>query len=287
MSEVATAETTSAEEAPAVTPETTSEASAISADATAGAPETPADASTNGTNGFDFSGWDGSEEALPENYRPLYTNINERLNNSVNDLREGLRRDREIYQALLDGDDVVGKQAEELKTAQQRLEELQTNSSSWADDRTKLESQVTELNDKLKQLELAEQTAVDEWAQGFHQQYSELLGNEEVKASFIGLLEAGVDPEVGIELVQVPEAVSNKAMEYMQDGVPGPYALRLAKNEVKGEEIVAPRPAAELTAGATAATVPNSSEKSLASNTFSIRDARRLAATRAYKKRLG
>ena len=284
MSEVATTETTPTENAPPV--EVSSEASSV-ASADAGAPETSADASTNGSDSFDFSGWDGTEEALPEVHRSIYTNINERLNTGVNDLRAGLRRDREIYQALLDGEDVAGEQAKELKTTRATLEELQTNSSSWAEERTGFESQISELNGKLNQLQEAEHAAVDEWARGFQQQYEQLLSDEAVKTNFVAMLEAGVDPEVGIELVQVPDAVSDKALQYMSDGVPGSYALRLAKNEVQEAEIVEPRPAAELTAGATAATVPNSSEKSLTSNTFSIRDARRLAATRAYKKRTG
>ena len=287
MSEVATTETTPTENAPPV--EVSSEASSegASADASAGAPETSADASTNGSDSFDFSGWDGAEESLPETYRPIYTNINERLNTGVNELRAGLRRDREIYQALLDGEDVAGKQAEELKTLRAELEGLQTNSSSWAEEKTGFESQISELSGKLNQLQEAEQAAVDEWARGFQQQYEQLLSDEKVKSDFVAMLEAGVDPEVGIELVQVPEGVSSKALQYMSDGVPGSYALRLAKNEVQEAEIVEPRPAAQLTAGATAATVPNSSEKSLTSNTFSIRDVRRLAAARAYKKRTG
>jgi hypothetical protein len=287
MSEVATTETTSTEDDAPVEVSSESSSGGASSDASAGAPETSADASTNGSDSFDFSGWDGAEESLPDSYRPVYTNINERLNTGVNDLREGLRRDREIYQALLDGEDVAGKQAEELKTLRAELEGLQTNSSSWAEEKTGFESQISELSGKLNQLQDAEQAAVDEWARGFQQQHEQILSDEKVKADFVAMLEAGVDPEVGIELIQVPEAISNKALQYMSDGVPGSYALRLAKNEAQEAEIVEPRPAAQLTAGATPATVPNSSEKSITSNTFSIRDVRRLAATRAYKKRTG
>ncbi len=277
MEEVATTESSESVETPTESSESSGATEATEATETA-ATDSPA---------FDFSGWDGEQESLPEDYHPVYDNINTRLETSSNELRDALQRDREIYQALLDGEDVNGTAQKELATALKELEELKGNSSSWAEEKTAFEKQLSELTGQVGEFKATEQQALDTWAQDFKEQHAEILNNEEVKNNFIQLLDSGVDPEIGIELVQAPVEVANKAIDYMNNGVPGQYALRLAHSETKKSEIVEPRPAAQLTAGATAATVPNSSEKSLTSNTFSIRDVRRLAAARAYKKRTG
>ena len=273
MEEVATTESSESVETPTESTESSSTESTETS-----ATDSPA---------FDFNGWDGEQESLPEDYHPIYNNINTRLETSSNELRDALQRDREIYQALLDGEDVNGTAQKELATALKELEELKGNSSSWAEEKTAFEKQLADLTGQVGQYKASEQEALDSWAQGFKEQYAEVLNDEAAKNNFIQLLDSGVDPEVGIELIQAPVEVANKAIDYMNNGVPGQYALRLAHSEHKKSEIVEPRPAAQLTAGATAATVPNSSEKSLTSNTFSIRDVRRLAATRAYKKRTG
>ena len=274
MEEVATTESSESVE----TPTESSESSESTESTETSATDSPT---------FDFNGWDGSQESLPEDYCPVYDNINTLLETSSNELRNALQRDREIYQALLDGEDVNGTAQKELAEALKELEELKGNSSSWAEEKAAFEKQVSDLTGQVGDYAETERQALDSWAQGFKEQHAEILNNEEVKNNFVQLLDSGVDPEIGIELVQAPVEIANKAIDYMNNGVPGSYALRLAQAEHKKSEIVEPRPAAQLTAGATAATVPNSSEKSLTSNTFSIRDVRRLAATRAFKKRIG
>jgi DNA-binding ferritin-like protein (Dps family) len=278
MEEVATTESSESVE----TPTQSTESSPESSEST----ETT-EASGTETSPFDFNGWDGKQDSLPEDYRPVYDNINTRLETGSNELRNALQRDREIYQALLDGEDVNGTAQKELAEALKELESLKGNSSSWAEEKAAFEKQLSDLTGQVGDFQATEQQALDSWAKDFKEKHAEVLNNEEVKNNFIQLLDSGVDPDVGIELIQAPVEVANKAIEYMNNGVPGEYALRLAHSEGKKSEIVEPRPAAQLTAGATPATVPNSSEKSLTSNTFSIRDVRRLAAARAYKKRTG
>jgi regulator of replication initiation timing len=278
MEEVATTESSESVETPTESSSESSGSAESSESTETAATDSPA---------FDFNGWDGDQESLPEDYRPVYDNINTRLEASSSEVRNALQRDREIYQALLDGEDVNGTAQKELAEALKELEELKGNSSSWAEEKTTFEQQLEKLNGQVGEFKATEQQALDSWAQGFKEQHAEILNNEEVKNNFIHLLDSGVDPDIGIELVQAPVEIANKAIDYMNNGVPGPYALRLAHSETKRSEIVEPRPAAQLTAGATAATVPNSSEKSLTSNTFSIRDVRRLAAARAFNKRTG
>jgi hypothetical protein len=273
MEEVATTESSESVETPTESSESESSESTETT-----ATDSPA---------FDFNGWDGEQESLPEDYHPVYNSINTRLETSSSELRNALQRDREIYQALLDGEDVNGTAQKELAEALKELEELKGNSSSWAEEKGAFEKQVSDLTSQVGDFQATEQQALDSWARGFKEKHAEVLNNEEIKNNFVQLLDSGVEPEVGIELVQAPVEVANKAIEYMNNGVPGEYALKLAHSETKKSEIVEPRPAAQLTAGATPATVPNSSEKSLTSNTFSIRDVRRLAAARAYKKRTG
>lgn len=275
MEEVATASVESSESAESI-PETSTTETATTETATT---ETAPD--------FNFGEWDGNRESLPTDYHSIYSNINDRLESSSNDMRSALQRDREIYQALLDGEDVNGNTQKELADVLKELEELKTNSSSWAEEKTGFESQLEDLNSRIQEHQTTEQEALDSWAQGFRDHYQELLANDQTRDNFVQLLDSGIDPDISIELVQMDPDVSKQALNYMQNGVPGTHAIKLAKLEAKKTQIVEPRPAAELTAGATAATVPNSSRKSLTSNSFSMRDARRLAATRAYKKRIG
>lgn len=283
MEEVAT---TSASESPAESAESTSTETVESTGA-AEATESVETPELESSPAFNFGEWDGSSDSLPEDYRPIYSSINDRLETTTAELKESLQRDREIYQALLDGEDVNGATQKELVAAQKELEELKNGSSSWAEEKAKLEEQLSALNEQVGGYQKSEQEALDVWANSFREKHADVLKNETVKANFVHLLDAGVDPDVGIELVQAPVDLANKAIDYMNNGVPGAYALRLAQAEHKKTQIVEPRPAAQLTAGAAAATVPNSSEKSLTPNTFSIRDVRRLAAARAYKKRTG
>ena len=283
MEEVAT---TSASESPAESAESTSTETVESTGA-AEATESVETPELESSPAFNFGEWDGSSDSLPEDYRPIYSSINDRLETTTAELKESLQRDREIYQALLDGEDVNGATQKELVAAQKELEELKNGSSSWAEEKAKLEEQLSALNEQVGGYQNSEQEALDVWANSFREKHADVLKNETVKANFMPLLDAGVDPDVGIELVQAPVDLANKAIDYMNNAVPGAYALRLAQAEHKKTQIVEPRPAAQLTAGAAAATVPNSSEKSLTPNTFSIRDVRRLAAARAYKKRTG
>jgi len=240
---------------------------------------------------FDFGGWDGSVEQLPSSYHPVYTNIHDRVQSEVQSLRKSLTADRELYQALLDGEDVGQQAREDLAAAQKELESIRNGQTSWETQKTDYETRIAEFEAKAQEQEKTEQAEADRWAQEFEAKNRDVLGAEETKQKFLEYLNAGFTPEISISLTKEPnEAVVSSAISYVVQGVPEHYALRMARADHGRPETEAakPRASAQITAGATASTnVPDSAEKGVSDKTFDIRDARKLAVSRAFKRRTG
>lgn len=264
------------------------ESSESSSESGSGEVETSSD---SGAPDFDFTGWDGSAEQLPSMYHPVYSNIQNRVQSEVEGLRNSLTADRELYQALLEGEDVGQQARQELAALKKEFESAQTGKSDWETQKAEYERQITEFQGQSKEREKTDQADADRWAQDFESKHQSLLNVPESREKFLTFLGSGFTPETSVELTKEGnEGVVNSTVSYVLQGVPEQYALRMARadNGRPTTEAAKPRISAQITAGASAtANMPDSAEKGVSDKAFNIRDARKLAVSRAFKRRAG
>jgi len=255
--------------------------SAPSAEASETAPEaadeTPAE--------FSYDSWDGSRDSLPEDYFGHYDAIHGKLDTEMSDLRNELERDQELYTALLSGEDIGADARKELETVRAELEALQQSQETSSDYQTKYEEVAQQLADK----QAAEDQAIQTWADNFQRQHTDIFSDTEKASVFTSLLEAGLEPDPAVTLMQFPQEVAQSALRIAAQGVPADFAVRHAVMEHQQTvgTSARPRTSARLTAGASGGRVPETTPKDPANKAISLRDARRIAASRALHKEIG
>ena len=124
---------------------------------------------------FDFTGWDGSVEQLPPMYHPVYSNIHNRVQSEVDSLRSSLTADRELYAALLEGEDVGQQARQELAALKKEFESAQTGKSDWETQKTEYERRITEFEGQSQEREKSDQAEANRWAQDFESKHQSLL----------------------------------------------------------------------------------------------------------------
>jgi hypothetical protein len=240
---------------------------------------------------FDFGSWDGQAEGLPEPYRPIHENVSTHLRQEIDGLRNSLEQDRELYQALLEGEDIGKDFQQKLAQAQAEMEKHEKAKSEWETQKADYDSRIEKYESKMAEVRQAEEQQAHQWAQEFRKEHAEVLDQDDKKDQFVKFLDSGIDAEIAIEFVRSgSENLVHNTLGYIAQGVPASYALRMAKADTGLSETQAakPRAAAEMTAGASsAANMPESAEKSVSDKAFNIHDARRVAVERAFKRRTG
>ena len=91
---------------------------------------------------FNFGEWNGDPVSLPEVYRPIHSTISGRVQEEVTSLRESLKQDRELYQALLEGEDVGGQARAQLAENQKELDSLRGGQEKWQKQKEAYESRL-------------------------------------------------------------------------------------------------------------------------------------------------
>lgn len=240
---------------------------------------------------FDFGAWDGQVETLPDPYRPVHEGLSGHLNKELDSIRNSLEQDRELYQALLEGEDIGKDFREKYNKAEQQLAQYEKDKQSWADQKSKFEESINEYQGRIDQINAKEKAEAEQWARDFQQKNADVIDNDESREKFLQFINDGIDPEIAVDFVRSNNpAYVQTTLSYMAQNVPPHYAVRLAKADSKVSETksVQPRASAQMTAGATeTANVPESAEKSVSDKAFGIHDARKLAVARAFKRRTG
>jgi hypothetical protein len=240
---------------------------------------------------FDFSGWGGEVEELPEHYRPIHEHVSGHLKKEIDGLRNSLEQDRELYQALLEGEDVGKDFRDKLDQAQKELAKHEKTKGTWETEKAEYDEKIKHFETRMAEAETLERAEADRWARQFRQDNADIFDDTAKQEYFSKLMESGLDPELAVEFVRVDNPkYTQSTLGYLAQGVPSTLAMRLAQSDIGLSQTQAaePRASAQITAGATeAANVPDSAEKSVSDNTISIKDARRLAAHRAFKRRVG
>ena len=221
---------------------------------------------------FDWSGWDGNVDGLPENHRELGGHFNSYYQSRLTDKDDEIAGIKELYDALLMGeeDPRVAKLEAAAKEFDSRYDGLQSEFDAY---RSEVEKQQT--------------AEASDWAQKFEEQHKELLDYKKHRTRMIELLDNGWEPEYAIQLLTMDEEFVEVAEEAKGNGVPDSYAIRLAevsagKSQVEKKAKAAPRPGARITAGATGAKNPQQAIRDV-KDTDSLEDRRMIAARAALK----
>lgn len=292
MSEEVEISAAASEEAASPPAEATSEAVATSApDASeevfseeAVAEDAPEEASP-----FDFDDWDGTQDGLPEQYHSIYDRVNTTLQSNMSSIREDLERDQSIYQALLDGEDIGADSRKQLDEISGELEKLRDASTAWGTEKAEMEAKHAEMSQYVQTREEHDREALQRWADDFQREHQHIFSDEAATTRFRTLLEAGIEPEPAVVLMGFPETVTQAATRYAEEGVPAEFAVRHAVMEHQRTvgSSAKPRTSARITAGAQGARTTETVAKSPSDKTISLRDARRIAASRSFAKKSG
>jgi len=244
----------------------------------------------------DWDSWDGTIDSLPRELQQAASHIDRWHKHDYASRNSEMEDLRAVYTAMLNDEEDP-----RLGDLQKRLDETQESLTGRNSDYEMLQGQLDELTD----------LSVKDYVKQFWNTHEDLRADEARLAKFSPLLTdnnpggASWDAYIAAKLVDLPEEAFNAAMEAKRDGVSDEYALRLAvtqaqlivregvEDEVKQEaakevrrEAAKPRPAAQITNGATGATRPRVAERGM-SEAKTLDDMRSLAASRALRVHKG
>lgn len=270
--DAAPAEAAPVEEAPAAEAPANAESSlAVEAESQ---PEAEAPVSFPSADDFGWDDWNGKHDAFPEQLRPWGEKIGAYYNTKMASLTDDMNRNKEIYDALLGGQE------------DPRVSKFQGQITEWESKYGQQTAQLTALQNEYKEYQKVVQQAIDqeadEYAKAFQEANPKLFEDGELKENFISLLNEDWTVESAAVASRLPKSALAVAREAKANGVPESYALRLAEGAKSKPE--SPRPGAQLTAGATTpARSPEQVKLEPSTEAMSLRDFRTLAARRALK----
>jgi len=250
--------------APAAEPAPAEAAPAEAAPAEA-APAEPAPTAEPMISEFDFTGWDGQIDSLPESDRRVATAVTGHYDDRIAEGAAESQRMQEIYEALIAGEE------------DPRLAKLTTGNTEL---QSKFDGMKTEYQAYRKQVKEFHAHQAEAEAQRFMNQHGKLLATEKQRETFSTFLNQGWNQNEAVKLLSMdPQAVA-EAVKAKSEGVPDFHAIRLAELSTRRVRPEA-RDSARITSGATNATSrPYGAENSV-SDAKTLHEKRRLAVARA------
>lgn len=266
---------TAAESAPSVADVEVEPAPADDSLLAASGEGTPASSSTEA---FDWNGWDGTQDTLPEEARTWSQHFHSYYDSQQAKALEAQRLEiedtKKIYDALMGGQE------------DPRVEEYQGQVKEWE---SKHAEQIA-VHQKLQKEYGAYQQAInvaidkeaDEYAVWFKTENKDLFADKKLESTFYGLVEEGWELESAAKATRLSPETLTLARKARADGVPDVYALRFASGGARRTQ--APRPGARITAGATTPSRAPEQTQIVENNALSMKDLRGQVARNALKK---
>jgi len=219
---------------------------------------------------FDFEGWGGELDTLPDIYRPMGTKLSEHWSAKIKEHATDFEDLRKLNEALL-----LGQEDPRLSQQQTQLTELQAKYKAQSEEYSQFKTSIEKLYEDEAQ----------RYVRDFREKHSDVFEDEAKSAQLQELIEGDWEPDIAIKLLTLGEEGVKLAQAAKADGVPDSYAVRLAeatlaKTQVKAK--VEPRAGARITSGATASTTPNQVDRGLG-DARSLDDIRTIAARRALR----
>jgi len=263
--------------APAAAPvDAPAEAAPVAAEATAAVADVSPDtekvsAPEELKTGYDFTGWDGQVDSLPEENRHTANGVASYYTALAESRNEESSRMQQIYEALISGD-------EDPRVAQ--LTQDQTALQA------KFDTAASEHKAYKKQVEAFHASQAEAEAKRFIHENSKALETPKQREVFGTLLDQGWNQHSAVKLLSMaPEAIK-LAQEAKNDGVPDHHAIKMADLMTR-RAAPAPRDSARITSGATTTTSrPYGAENSV-TDAKTLNEKRRLAVARAIRSAKG
>lgn len=278
---------------PATTPESAPSEAPVesSASASTSAVESaPSQGAEGASSEFDWSGWNGEVDSLPETQRENGGHIYDHFSRQFAEKEADVESLRTLYSAMLDGeeDPRIRESATELDKIRG---ELEGKDSKYSD----LQGEFSKFRQETAQAYVAH----------FWERNAALKDDSVALGKLNALLRTGFDGDSAVALIGLGGDAQEIAEEALKNGVPAPYAVKLAKahsaidnaqQDVEAKEVAKakakkeaarkkaskPRPAAKITHGATTSTTPNTASRSI-NEAKSLDEMRSLAARRALR----
>lgn len=219
---------------------------------------------------FDFDGWGGELDSLPEMYRPMGTKLNEHWSAKIEEHSQDFTDLQKLNEALL-----LGHEDPRLGEQQTQLTELQEKYKTQSEEYSQFKASIEKLYEDEAQRYVRE----------FREKHSDVFEDDAKSAQLQSLIEGDWEPDVAVKLLTLGEEGVKLAQAAKADGVPDSYAVRLAEATIAKAQVkarVEPRAGARITSGATASTTPNQVDRGLG-DARSLDEIRTIAARRALR----
>lgn len=228
---------------------------------------------------FDWKNWDLDPQNLPEQLHPWmqralapYLNEYDRVRKELNRVTEELQTSKDLYQAITGGQE------------DPRFQELQAKTQEYE---TKIQELTEQVQTNDQRYESWIQSESQAWGQNFARRYGHILADENTKRAFDIFWDACGDPEIAIDIVQLPREGSLAAAKALRDGAPAHIALEFGRSKVVERQGAPPTPraASQFTNGADGSGhTPATAESAPFEGLTSLAEYREAAAERALRR---
>lgn len=219
---------------------------------------------------FDFEGWGGELDTLPDIYRPMGTRLSEHWSAKIKEHATDFEDLRQLNEALL-----LGNEDPRLGEQQTQLTELQEKYKAQSEEYSQFKTSIEKLYEE----------EAERYVREFREKNSDIFEDDAKAAQLQELIEGDWEPDIAVKLLTLGEEGVKLAQAAKADGVPDSYAVRLAEATLAKTQVIArvePRAGARITSGATASTTPNQADRGLG-DARSLDEIRTIAARRALR----
>lgn len=268
-----------------------------SAEESANVPEVQPELLTDKTP-FDPSTWDGNIDALPEYLKGpvqyLHRNLESGYTKKFQDLseqRKTFESERDTWTTTRDEWETTRSELESERDLLKHLLEGHEDPrlGKLSESNAKLQADIVQLQKKyddyqqIVQADIEEQSRV--YAERFKAEHKEVFESDVKRQQLTNLLAANWTPETAVKLIGKEEKTIALATELRDKGAPPELAVEHALLKFGSVAQRAPRPAAQLTAGAESRNNPASAPGDTVHQAKSNHEARQLAAREAINWR--
>lgn len=209
---------------------------------------------------FDWDSWDGTEDIVPEPYRPVVKGVGsyyskkfgdyDTLKQSLAEKDKQLESATELYNTLIETLGGEDPRIGELSKAKEELEKQH-------------EAIQKEFNSYREQIEAWKQEEAKQWAASLAEKYPKYFTEEPLKQKLAGMLEEGFDAEDALQVLELGESAFQAAKAALSKGASSSLALDYAKLAAQSSPRPEKRDAAKVMAGSSPTQTPQRAQRTI------------------------
>ena len=230
-----------------------SEATSPASEATA--PSVEGEITPSLYDSYDWDTWDGKYTSWPDEYQGW----GERLHATLDDEREQIQSQQELYSRLLSG--AGDPRADELSSeVAQHLENIKSLEQKLADGETALRTEQQRYKIYQDTVASVLEKEAERHYERFVNQHKDIFTNTELNTKFDTLLADDWEPEDAVNAVRLGNTAFNLVREAVKEGTPVHRAMELAEAKQALSE-PRPRAGARLTSGSRPGSRPHQTDQ--------------------------